>query len=437
VGRVAPLTRTVTVFDVDLPPGVAFVRSLGRAGVPLRVCTADRSAAGRYSRFVTRVDECPPVRRTDEFIGWLVDEISSGAIDLVAPTSDYVAFCVAAAVEKVGIDAGAVGHPDADRVRTCLFKDRFHAAMNEVGFPSPATGTASTALEAVAVAEQVGFPVVLKPRSHAGVGVQRGLVVRNAADLAATFRPYGLRTGQDAVLAEDTDVAFPLVQHYHELGTIDVVSVSGYLARDGRFEAVAHSRKVSQSPRRLGVGTMFEPLGRRLPYTEQAMDAVRAVLGTGVFELEVLVDRHTGEFAALDLNPRGFGQMSLDIALGNDLPVLWYNDVAGAKLPTARARRRPPHFWHDAFGSYVGFAVRLFQGPRRPRIAGHAWGRVVAPSVGAMHDWRDPMPGLRFGLGHLRHPRAFVRPFLVDTEVAVAPSGDRDRSKPARLSGPP
>ena len=46
--------------DVDLPPGVAFVRSLGRAGAPVRVCTADRGAPGRFSRHATWVDDCPP-----------------------------------------------------------------------------------------------------------------------------------------------------------------------------------------------------------------------------------------------------------------------------------------------------------------------------------------------------------------------------------------
>ena len=421
----APLNPTVTVFDVDLPPGVAFVRSLGRAGAPVRVCTADRGAAGCYSRYARRVDECPPVRRTDEFVGWLAEEIASGAIDLIAPTSDYVSFCVSAAVDKVGIETGSVGHPDPDAVRTCLFKSRFHAAMARIGFPSPLTRTPTSVAEALTMAEEISYPVVLKPRSHAGIGVRRGVVVRSAADLEATFRPFPLAWGQDAVLAEDPDLALPLLQHYHELGTIDVVSVSGYLGRDGAIQALTHSRKVSQSPRRLGVGTMFEPLAPGRPYTGPAVEAVTTVLGTGVFEFEILVDRATGEYGALDLNPRGFGQISLDIALGRDLPVLWYNDVTGARLPTARPSRRTPRFWHDALGSYVGFAVRFVRGPRRGAIAEHAWGRVAAPSVGAMHEWRDPVPGIRFGLGHLRHPRAFVRPFLVDTEVVHADaSGD-------------
>jgi hypothetical protein len=92
--------RTVTVFDIDLPPGVAFVRSLVRAGVPVAPYSVDKRAAGRYSRYAGTVGDCPSVRSTDEFIAWLADSLTDGTIDLVAPTSDYVAFAMATAMEK-------------------------------------------------------------------------------------------------------------------------------------------------------------------------------------------------------------------------------------------------------------------------------------------------------------------------------------------------
>ena len=234
--------------------------------------------------------------------------------------------------------------------------------------------------------------------------------------LASTFRPWPIRPGNDSVLAVDPDVALPLVQHYYELGTADVISVTGYLDRAGELAAVGYARKVSQSPRRLGVGTMFEPVATP-PFADAAVDLVRSIQGTGIFELEVLVERATGAHVALDLNPRAFGQMSLDIGRGNDLPLLWYNDVAGTSLRSPTRRRRPAQLWHDAIGSYVGFAVRFLRGPRRIGIARHAWGRIVAPTVGAMHDWGDPLPGFRFVADHLRHPRAFMRPYLVDSEL--------------------
>ena len=103
-----------------------------------------------------------------------------------------------------------------------------------------------------------------------------------------------LEDGQHAVLRHDPDLALPVVQRYHELGTVNVISVTGCLDRDGTVLALLHSRKLSQSPRRLGVGTMFEPLPPQ-PFTAAAINAVQRLLGSGPFELEVLVDEGTGE----------------------------------------------------------------------------------------------------------------------------------------------
>jgi D-aspartate ligase len=413
---VVPLTRSVAVFDIDLPPGVAFLRSLGRAGVPVVPHTADRRAAGRYSRYAGEVRSCPPVRRIDALVEFLVDGITDGSIDLVAPTSDYVAFAVAAAVDKLGIEAAEVGHPDPEAVRTALFKDRFYTEAARVGFPGPPWSTPTDVAAALSAADEIGYPVVLKPRTHAGIGLRRGNVVGDAEALAATFRPWPVRPGNDGVLRYEPDLALPIVQRYYELGTVEVVSISGYLAGDGSLRALSHARKVSQSPRRLGVGTMFEPIDAQ-PFTERAIATTRHVLGTGIFEFEVIVDRATSEARALDLNARGFGQMSLDIGRGHDLPLLWYNDVAGTTLASRGRRGRPAELWHDALGSYVAFLVRLARGPNRRWIAHRGWLRFKAPSVGAMHEWSDPLPGIRFVLDHLRHPRAFMRPFFMDSEM--------------------
>ncbi len=432
--RVTDRHRTVTVFDADVPPGVAFIRSLGRAGVAVIAGIAMIMTAGRFSQHVAAVRSCPPVRRTDEFIEWLGGEFTSGTIDLVAPTSDYVSFCVAEALEGLGRKATDAGHPDAAATRISLFKDAFGTAMERVGFPTPAWAAPTSLEEAQEAARQMGYPVVLKPRTHAGVGTIRGSVARSADELAVEFAPYGLDKGNTSVLAHEANVGMPIVQRYHDLGTVDVVSLTGCLDLDGTVLALGHCRKMSQSPRRLGVGTMFEPVPEP-PFAGAAIEAVRTVLGSGLFELEVLVDRTTGEYWAIDLNPRAFGQVSLDIALGNDLPRLWYESVTGTNLPSTPPISPRPAFWHDTTSSYAELAVRFTRGPRRTAILDHALGRMRTPSVCAMFDRRDPLPGLVYGLKQLSHPRAFIRPLLVDVEVpgpagngTAAPSATRSQS---------
>jgi hypothetical protein len=412
--------RSVIVFDADMPPGVAFIRSLARAGVAVMIGISMLATAGRFSQHVTDVRRCPSVRRTDEFIDWLGVQFSRGTIDLVAPTSDYVTYCVAEALERIGGKPSDAGHPDTVATRTALFKNAFGTAMERVGFPTPAWAAPTSLEEAREAARQIGYPVVLKPRTHAGIGTIRGSVARSPDELAVQFVPYELEKGSRAVVAHDADVTMPIVQRYHDLGTVDVISLTGCLDVDGTVLALGHCRKVSQSPRRLGVGTRFQPVPEP-PFAASAVEAIRAVLGSGLFELEVLVDRTTGEYWAIELNPRAFGQISLDIALGNDLPRLWYESVTGVPLPSAPPSSPRPEFWHDTTSSYVELAVRFALGPNRAAVLDEARDRMRTPHVSAMFDRQDPRPGLVYGLQQLRHPRAFVKPLLADVEVPGSP----------------
>jgi predicted ATP-grasp superfamily ATP-dependent carboligase len=419
--EVAP--RTVTVFDIGLPPGLAFIRSLGRAGVPVVACSSKRMAAGRLSRHVTARLDSPDVRDCDRFIAWLAERLASGAIDLVAPTSDWVMFCVAEAIERLGRHAAEVGHPDPDGVRTCLVKDRFATALARCGFPTPPGGVPSSLPQALRVADELGYPVLLKPRTHVGIGTNRGVVARTPDELRAAFRPFVSGLEHRSVRRHVPGLGLPVLQRYYDLGTVDVISVSGCLG-GGEVLALHHSRKITQAPARLGVGTMFEPVGPQ-PFTDAAVEVVRRVLGSGLFELEVLVERSTGDYCAIDLNPRGFGQMTLDMAIGHDLPALWYESVTGARLGVAAPAARRPRLWHDGVASYAGLAAGVARGPARTKALVEALDLVRSPKVGAAFAWSDPLPGVLFGLGHLRHPRSFLRQFFVDVECpATIEMGD-------------
>jgi D-aspartate ligase len=405
------LLRPVTVLDPELPPGIAFVRSLGRAGIPVVACSARRFPAGRFSRHAAGFRPVPPVRGSDDFVAWLVDEIGAGRIDLVAPTSDRVVFCVAEAMDQLGRPASDAGLPPAEGIRSCLFKGRFAAALARLGFPTPTASLPATLFEALAAAETIGYPVLLKPRSHVGIGDHRGTVVRSAAELAAAYRPFEVGPHHRVALRHVPELRLPMVQRYLEPEWTDVISVSGCLDAGGEVVALSFARKVSQAPARVGVGTIFEPIGPQ-PFTAAAVDVVRNLLGRGLFELEILVDRRSGEYFAIDLNPRGFGQISLDIALGNDLPRWWYRSATGVPLLPGTRHDPVPQQWQDGFSVFASVAVTLARGPTRRHAARVALERARLPSVGVAFDRRDPLPGVLFALGHLRHPRSFLRQLL-------------------------
>ena len=405
--------RHVAVFDGHLPPGLAFIRQLGAFGVPVTVFSPRRLPAGRFSRFKHAFQRCPDPAATDEFTDWLTEEMRAGRVDLVAPTSDAVAFCVAEARDRLPADTAPPG-PSRDVIYSVLFKHRFGDAMGRLGFPAPPSAAPVTPDGYREFARQTGFPLVLKPRSHVGVGANRGSVVRDHAELEAAIVPFSIPPGNDTVLREDPDLRWPLIQRYIDTDTSDIVSVSGCLAGDGTLLAVGHSRKTEMWPPQVGVGTEFEWLDSQ-PFTEQAVSAVRSVIGSGLFELEVCHDRATGQSWPIDLNPRGYGQMSLDIANGNDLPTIWYRSITNQPPAAATAATQPEtsaRTWRLALPFYVGRIAGIVQGPQRWHATRTFVRNLGSRPAGAVAQHNDPLPAIVYSLSFLRHPWGLVRPFV-------------------------
>jgi hypothetical protein len=272
------------------------------------------------------------------------------------------------------------------------------------------------------------------------IGQYRGIVARNSDQLAAWFVPYEIGSMHTTALRRHPDLAWPIVQKYFPLHEIDVVSVAGCLDGDSRLHGLGHSRKLRALPAHLGVGTRFEAVGVQ-EFTDRAVAAVRSVLGRGLFELEVLVHHSSGEAWTIDLNPRGFGQIALEVHRGNDLPALWYESVTGVRLNGSTQRRHRPRYWQAGVHYYVGAAVALATGPQRKRRLGELAHAVTQPRVGPFLDWGDPAPALHSLFRSLRHPRALVKRYmahrpeieragweaggseLADRPKAIAPAG--------------
>lgn len=411
----------VAVFDAELPPSLAIARSLGRRGVPIVAYSTKRFDTTKLSRHVADRRSCPSVHDADAFVEWLVHELEADRFDLIALTSDYLAFNAMEAYERVG--RMPRGYPTAEAVRTCLFKDEFASAMEAAGFPVPPTLDTDDLDEAHRFGRTHGFPLVAKPRSHAGIGLARGAVSHDRHDLADAFESHELDDGQDVVRRRSPRLARPLLQPLLDGPDHEVVSVTGVLDSDGTPLAVGHNRKLGRWPGRLGVGTIFEVVGRQ-PFTDHAVETVRTVLGAGIFELEVVVHRPSGDYWAIDLNPRAYGQIALDIGAGHDYPGLWYGSVTGIELPAEPRRRRPPTFWHQGVPVWAAAGRRIVHGPDRVALVRQLVAHQRTPHVGSVAELSDPLPALPMAWSLVRHPRSLFRTTADGVGAAVVDSDE-------------
>src|SRR5450755_260396 len=115
-------------------------------------------------------------------------------------------------------------HIPGTSVRTawlCRDKPSMKQVLREAGVPTAASTAAASAAEALAFAEQVGFPLILKPRS--GAGASDTMRADDAAALEAALGVFGGQ-GVESIAVEEFIEG-------HE-GFYDTITVSGRVALD-------------------------------------------------------------------------------------------------------------------------------------------------------------------------------------------------------------
>jgi D-aspartate ligase len=402
-------TDTVAVLDAESPPGLAFTRSLGRGGIGVRVYSPKRLPVARLSRYCTGFGACPDPEDSEEFLPWLQNETARGRYSLVAPTSDLLAFYMAEFPE-VFPEAQQRAMPGKEAVLNMLFKDRFDKTCRDQGIAVPYTRFPTSIDEALADADSYPYPVILKPKSHVGVGLARGVVVHNAAEMRQHYGPYPQKPKQAVIMQRFPELAWPMIQEYVPDALKSLFSISGLLGADGQVVAVSGSRKTLQWPPTLGVGVVFEGWDEPAAMQE-GLRFVQAALGRGIFELEFIYDRRTQRYVAIDLNPRAHGHIAFDMARHNNLPMLWYSLATGAPLQSLPAATDGVR-WIHGIPYHVGQIIGMATGPKRADKLRAYVSNLRGKTVDIIHDAHDPLPSLAHAAYMLRHPGGLIRPFL-------------------------
>jgi D-aspartate ligase len=400
----------VAIFDNFWSTTLAFARSLGRQSVPLHLYG---NGAGRWSRYCTRRFRCPPAEST-EFQPWLRDQISSGEIARIAPTTDLIAYHVSVLRSEFTPEVQRTIAPLVE-IENCLIKTRFAVTSAIAGCATLPTLAPDSLESAIAAGSELGYPLVMKPKSHLAVGVDRGRLLVGEADLVAHFRQYCIAPDQEEIAVKYPELYWPLLQRYVPSARTRVYSVSGVKDADGGVLTACVSYKAEQWPPDVGVSTI-QVAHNDQRILEFGLNVLNQTLSRGIFEVEVLVDGEA--LYAIDLNPRAFGFLELDLARGSDLPWLWYQSTMGAQAPAAPSVPDVPiQARHWLLHLLKSMARRLAPGAEQPESA---MSQMI--SVSMLGHRSDPLPMIISNLQLLRHPRSLIRAQLAS---ARAPHEDK------------
>lgn len=304
------------------------------------------------------------------YVDDLASQLRGRDYDLLVPGGDYTLLAVSTHRDRLEPYV-RLGLPAHETVVRCLDRDAFYEASKGTGLqPLPHT-LCTDFSEALAVADQLGFPLFLRSAETSvtdGGRVVAGPGTIRAADAAALQAAVARCPG-----------AF-LVQGAARGQTLSFGGVIG----GGRLLGACLSRYLRTWPPVDGNAAASVTLP--IPASLEAA-VVRTLIRLdweGMFEIELIVD-DDGRAIPIDLNPRAYGSMSLATAAGANLPAVFLAWVHGEDPAPVRARPGVRYRWEDGDLRHIAWLARsrrfaeAFAAARPRRDTTYAYFRVSDP----------------------------------------------------------
>ena len=215
----------------------------------------------------------------------------------------------------------------------CRDKPAMKEALRSAGVPTAASAAVSSAAEAHAFAEQVGFPLILKPRS--GAGASGTVRTDSVSDLDHALGVFGGQ-GVGSIAVEEFIEG-------HE-GFYDTVAVSGHVALDF---ASHYYPNVLEAMRTRWISPQFVSTNRidSAPEYGELRDMGRRVIsalgiGTSATHMEWFFGPKGLKFSEIGCRPPGVGAWDLYSA-GNDIDLYreWANAIVHGGTSAVASRR--------------------------------------------------------------------------------------------------
>jgi len=300
------MTWRVFVTDGQLRSALAVVRSLGRRDVTVTCGESTRFATAFFSKYTdTSVVYPSPEDEPGAFREFLLSYLEANEIDALLPVGHHATKIVS---EYRGLftEHTQVPTPEYERFSRALDKRTTLEAAKRASVPIPETRFPNSVDEAAISAEEIGYPVVIKPRTGHG---SRGL---HFIDSPSAFREL-----YEEVHAVDP---FPLIQEALPRDG-DGIGTSFLVSKSGDIKAEFAYRRLREYPTDGGPSTLRESISGK-----QVLEYGRQLLAEldweGIAMVEFKIDTRVDEPRLMEVNPRFWGSLHLPLYAGVDFPWL-------------------------------------------------------------------------------------------------------------------
>jgi D-aspartate ligase len=308
--------------------GLAAVRALGRAGIPVYGFDADAPQHGFRSRYGRHEICSDPIAAPEALAQFLIDRARAlEAPPILYPTSDAFVACVSSCRHLL---EPFLRHPlpPPNAVDDALDKRRQYLAAEAAGIPIPMTFYPATVEDVRTLAPTLEYPIVVKP----ALGYRSRAVLRDKA--RRIDGPAALVSVCNTIIEGGHPV---VIQELIPGPNTNHAKVCAYFGARGDLLACVCMRKVRQYPMDFGVGTLMETIDD----PELAALGLRffnALRWRGPGSIEFKRDARNGRWTLIELNPRLWQQHGLAAASGVNFPLIQHADLSGSSSMVGHGR---------------------------------------------------------------------------------------------------
>jgi D-aspartate ligase len=336
----APLAKgrmNASVPVIVIAPGYhghAIARTLGRLGVAVYGVHADSHSPAARSRYWRKnyfwdIEQAPP----EESVNWLLElgrKIAALASrPILIPTDDKSCVFIADYAHALS-EAFLFPNQPADLTRLLSNKETMYYLCKKHGIPAAETSFPRSRDDVVRFIEEATFPILLKGIDTLALRERTGVKMIVAKDGETLLRLY-----DEMETPESPNV---MLQEYLPGGSQTVCMFDGYFNEESECLFGLTAKMIRQYPAYTGVTSLGICVANEIVAT-QAKNFMKAVGYRGPLDIGFRLDVRTGQYKAIDVNPRiGRTFRLLVDSVGMDVARVLYLDLTGQPVMTGAPR---------------------------------------------------------------------------------------------------
>lgn len=364
--------------------GLATIRGIAKGQVDVIAAIFKSDEPVKYSLCCSKVD-ISNLSVEQEILEWLIDYVKKiKPRPVVIPTSDELALMLARNYEILSPYC-RLWQTDYEDLKKIVNKNSLYSIADAAGIKTVPAIVEPNLEQIREWASSNSAPYFLKP-FYEGIAecklTQKNLILKTREELI----DYVNRTGAKALV----------VQRLIQGGDGFIFDTYGLCDKNGKILTIASHRRWRQHPPDTGTTSLGE-----IPGAESKVESVlfentnlllREIKFHGIFGIEWLQDKNTGEHYIIDFNARPFTSIGHLTSCGLNLPLLAYRELLEEDLSDVEYRPLVKHkYWID----FLHDLWSLKEKKERNEIKWLEWAKSVLPCKSfAYWDWRDPGPGI-------------------------------------------